>query len=695
MTREDSVAGERGPVRSPHTHITGIDGLRAIAVLSVLAYHIDENILPGGFVGVDLFFVISGFVVSMATSSIRASGFGTLLLAFYRRRIIRILPAALVFILATQLAGVLFQPITDLMTTPDLTAGAATAGMSNIILWLKAGDYFSPGIKLNLFTHTWSLAVEEQFYILFPFFATFTLLGNTMMRRRLGVLALLIASIGSLIIAAYTTPKSPSFAFYMLPARFWELSAGMLLFIAIGRSGGPDEASAPRATVIMILSLLGTGLLLGSLIFVRPDHFPFPNVIVPVLAGVILIYVVSLSSQSMLSRALSLSPLRYIGRISYSLYLWHWGVIVLMLWTVGLETPLQKIAAAVISFGLADLSYRFVERPVRGNAMVAKVRDWHIAIVGLCAIAAAATGVAALTIARPIISLSKTKDLNTWLGASQGEGGRCQVGESKQSFWGGRRYDFTLKDCKGTADSRHLYIVGDSHAWAYQRLSGNIGRTTAISSTIYFNTGCAVLPMFGGDASAGTCRNFVKNSLAAVATAAKSGDVVFLPGLRVQRYREYWDRDLAAPVPVLRYTPAMIAAATNPLSTMLDRGVRVIVEAPKPVYTTAALRCVDWFTADNPHCHRPSPTKAEEQARRAPALALIAAVRAYDPRIEVLEPFPILCPGIVCAPMLNGKPVAADGDHASGWTNDRMTPVLVDLLGPDPKRHQNATSSRE
>jgi peptidoglycan/LPS O-acetylase OafA/YrhL len=686
----DSTAGEQGRLAAGRTYIAGIDGLRAVAVLSVLLYHVDEHFLPGGFVGVDLFFVISGFVVSMATSNVRARGLGQLLLTFYRRRVVRILPAALIFLLLAQLAAVLFVPVKDRLTVPDMTASAATAGLSNIVLWLKAGDYFSPGAALNPFTHTWSLAVEEQFYILFPFFAFLIWVRRSNLEsRRWGTVGIAICSAISLIIAARLTQSDRSFAFYMLPTRFWELAAGMLLFIGIERNSRSSYEPRFSNGLVNFFSFLAVSTLFSTFMFVKSDNFPFPNALAPVLAATLLIFISSAAPGAHLSRVLSMPPLRYFGRISFSLYLWHWGVIVLMLWTVGLEALPQKVAAVLISIALADLSYRLIERPVRGSTWLAKRPDWQIVTAGVAGIVAASLLIGGLTALRPWLTRSVTGNLDVWLPSAPGSGGRCKAERAVDAFPGdGRRYVFEPRDCQGLTDSRHLYVVGDSHAWAYQRLIGNIVRNEGLAATIYMATGCTVVPADGSELTArkieqsasSQCATFVDQSFAAVANSAKPGDILFLPGLRMQRYREYWEPELRISKKPETYNDSMVATEARRLSFFINRGMRVILEAPKPVYKLAPMRCSDWFNKSNPHCRAMPTTASELQPQRNHVLDLFAKIRGREPRVEVWDPFPLLCPGETCPAVLDGKPIVSDGDHLSGYANDYLSPSLWDVL---------------
>ena len=162
-------------IQTPHGYIPGIDGLRAVAVLSVLLFHMRGSFLPGGFAGVDVFFVISGYVVSASLLHRHDNHIGRYLLAFYARRIVRIFPALLVCVLLTGVATTMLVPASWLSQTTAYTGLASIFGLSNFALVWFSDGYFSPRAEFNPFTHTWSLAVEEQFYLVFPvmFYAWF------------------------------------------------------------------------------------------------------------------------------------------------------------------------------------------------------------------------------------------------------------------------------------------------------------------------------------------------------------------------------------------------------------------------------------------------------------------------------------------------------------------------------------------
>ncbi len=210
------------------SHNAAIDGLRALAVLAVVVFHTNATWLPGGFTGVDLFFVVSGFVISQSLASRAQASLGAMLLDFYRRRVLRLLPALLVMLMATFVLSALFIPRAWRNEQFDQTGWAALVGFSNIVLAGQQDDYFSPGAELNPFLHTWTLGVEEQFYLVFPLLFFVWLRGR---ERWPGARWLLPAlTMLSLAWAGWQARSAPASAFYLLPARFWELAAGALLY---------------------------------------------------------------------------------------------------------------------------------------------------------------------------------------------------------------------------------------------------------------------------------------------------------------------------------------------------------------------------------------------------------------------------------------------------------------------------------
>ena len=206
-----------------------IDGLRALAVIAVIVYHFNESILPGGYLGVDVFFVISGFVITKSLSSRSYNSFIDLIFYFYTRRVKRILPALIACIAISSVLISFVNPTPN----PSLKTGLFSIfGVSNFFLLQLSADYFGINAKYNLFTHTWSLAVEEQFYLIFPFLFWFS---GFAVRKYKGAtiffyLCVTLSSL-SVLLFFYLNQNSPNAAFYLMPSRFWEIGIGCILFL--------------------------------------------------------------------------------------------------------------------------------------------------------------------------------------------------------------------------------------------------------------------------------------------------------------------------------------------------------------------------------------------------------------------------------------------------------------------------------
>jgi len=338
-----------------------IHGLRAVAVLSVLLFHANLG-CPGGFVGVDIFFVISGFLIfSLIRDELNSGTFS--LIVFWERRIRRILPALAAMVLAVYVAGwFLFLP-EDFAKLGKATMAQATLA-SNFFFyqqWLGGTGYFAPALDPKPLLHTWSLAVEEQFYLLFP---PIIMLAARWPRRPLAE-TLLIIAIGSFVLSIYGSFHYPAATFYLLPARAWELLLGALLVLMRG-SVNTHRWMAEAAGWLGFL-------LIGVSIFLYDSYTRFPGrAAMPPCLGTALIILSSETKLSRVGQILSWKPVVFIGLISYSLYLWHWPLLVFSKYpanTQNWEIRTLMLAASVV---LAALSWKFIELPFRKRRVFPK-----------------------------------------------------------------------------------------------------------------------------------------------------------------------------------------------------------------------------------------------------------------------------------------------------------------------------------
>ncbi|MNF24579.1 O-acetyltransferase OatA [compost metagenome] len=330
-----------------------IDGLRAVAVIVVLANHLSAGLLPGGFIGVDIFFVISGFLItSQVFSEIQRNTFS--LKNFYLRRINRIVPALVTVLLAVIIVGVFILSPADL-TRLNASALFSLLGTSNIYIWVKYGNYFAADASEAPLLHTWSLGIEEQFYLVWPLFIV--LLYRLAPRYTLPLLGLGVLVAAGL--SEYATGIFATASYYLLPMRFFELMLGGVLGIYLLQ---PRALSKPLAYACALFGYL----LIGLSLLMLNANAPFPgfNALIPCLGAALLILA---GSGPVRSRLLSSRPMVFIGLISYSLYLWHWPLIAYLNYLdVTIDLPVALLLVAV-SVGLAWLTWRYIEVPMRRN----------------------------------------------------------------------------------------------------------------------------------------------------------------------------------------------------------------------------------------------------------------------------------------------------------------------------------------
>ncbi len=492
-----------------------IDGLRTVAVLPVLIFHLGSPLLPGGYVGVDVFFVISGFLITgILLKDMEVGRYS--LLEFYKRRILRILPALAVVLLATFLgSGLIFFETERVETGKSIAAAAGF--ISNLYFWNDAG-YFTAPAETKPLLHTWSLAVEEQFYIVFP-----PLIFLTFKYARRNLLAIIAAlSVASLVgCIVITTIHQPS-AFYLLPFRAWELGVGAALAIVAARGPIVQEGAFRHLGPLGLVLTVAPMFLLTS-----ESAFPGWNAIAPVVGAMLLI---GWGSGGVVGKLLSSRPFVEVGKISYSLYLWHWPVIVFWKAYSGHDLSVgEMIAVFGVSCLLGAVSTHLIERPFRTPAARSLSAPRVAAAGGAVLVGFACTGIVAAytnigafrTFPDSVTQIAATVEYRSSDDyRAQFRKGTCFIGMDEGTF---EAYD-RGRCAAPSATKYNVLLIGDSHSAQYwgalQEAMPNANVMQANSS------GCRALLDAGGERRCTDMRNWIFDEF----LAANRVDMVILGG---------------------------------------------------------------------------------------------------------------------------------------------------------------------
>ena len=422
-----------------------IDGLRAFAVVAVIINHFNKDLLPSGYLGVDIFFVISGYVITSSLAGRESKNFQDFLSGFYERRIKRLVPAMVVFVLITSVLICLFNSAPE---TALKTGATSLFGLSNLYLLKQSTDYFAQSTELNPFTHTWSLGVEEQFYLLFPFLIWFTGFGQQTVKGARNLFfwvgALTIASLISFI---YLYQVNQPAAYFLMPPRFWEMAAGCLIFIGFQKRAKIEQALEQVPPLLVVAIMVGVMLL--------PVSAAVPATIgIVVLAAVL---IACLKKGTAAYTFFTFEKVVYVGLISYSLYLWHWSVLSISRWTIGIHwwsVPIQAGLMLLLALG----SYKWIKTPYRKKSWA---RNSSVTLAKGVATTATAFAFA--------FGLSSFNDPLLKAGDKILGGGRIEdTGILQTHIYCHlpKKSDSAISDCLGGAkrETPAIYIVGDSHA---------------------------------------------------------------------------------------------------------------------------------------------------------------------------------------------------------------------------------------
>jgi peptidoglycan/LPS O-acetylase OafA/YrhL len=663
-----------------------IDGLRAVAVLLVVLFHAEVPGFEGGFVGVDVFFVISGYLIaSLVRSDLDAGRFS--LAEFYERRIRRILPALLVVLAFASAAS--FTLLPGALKQYGQSVAAAAAMLSNVLFWHEAGYFADPSAAKPLL-HTWSLAVEEQFYLCFPL--AFALVYRRW--RALVVPLALLVSFASFGIAEWWLRSDPDAAFFLAPSRAWELLAGSLLAIT-SRVRAPT--SAPWSNGI---AALGLGMIAWSAAtMTESSSFPGSGALLPVIGTALIVVAGKESDRFGVVRLLGAKPLVAIGLISYSLYLWHFPLLVYARQLALRELTSVETALVIgVAFGLSTLSWRVVEQPFRGRRVLAG-RPLLFAASALALGSAAAFGFAAHLgggwpgrLDTSVVALAAGADDRTpdpW---------RCGY-RSAEDVREGRL-------CRiGAPDAEPSFLVwGDSHADALFETIEAVAAERGVAGLFATRPGCpALLDVVQARTGYRTpCRRFGEATLALIESRPDLERVLLIsrwaiyahgerygvePGELVrivdsQSRRPSKAENLAVFARGMRRTLGALAA--------LERRVAVLAQVPEVGWPVPiALARAEMFEQRL----EIEPTLDDYLARQAFFFALLDELAATL-SVHVLRPHEVLCEGGACRVRQGNRSLYYDSNHLSRFGSRQIAEVLGAALVADSRSRARVSPAR-
>ncbi|MDH5545026.1 MAG: acyltransferase [Gammaproteobacteria bacterium] len=490
-----------------------IDGLRSLAVIPVVLFHAGLDVFSGGFIGVDIFFVISGYLIAkIIISEIENSSFTYL--GFYERRIRRIFPALAVVTLVCLLATFSFGLPEHVIQTSN-SGLFALIGLSNFYFWSQSG-YFSPASEYQILLHTWSLGVEEQFYLLLP---PIIFLIYKFRLRLIPVIAVGLPIL--FLISLWLSQNKPSVAFYLLPARAWELSIGVALACGVIPKSGSTKFNE-------LIAITGLFMVISSVFLINKQmQFPGWVALLPCVGAAAIIY--ASNNTGLASSILSLPPLRFVGLISYSLYLWHWPVFVgLRMYTA--EPHLSPLIASIgitISFILAVLTWHYVEKPFRSISRM----SFRRVLVGTSSIGAVSILVAIIGISGSGLPSRLSENTQQFLSATQ------DIDPLREHCEG--IHPLSQHACQFGAPETPIdfVLLGDSHAGAIRSAIEKWAISSGRAGTLLWLRGC---PMLLGatkvpDFRSVECTEFKKAVYKAI-EATPSIKTVFIAGRWEQAY---------------------------------------------------------------------------------------------------------------------------------------------------------------
>lgn len=627
------------PERTDH-FIPGVEALRGIAVLAVILYHFDQKLLPSGYLGVDLFFVISGFVVTGSLYKMGSLKFWTYLSTFYIKRFRRLYPVLFVFVVVTFLCLMLI----DEYDKQTLRTGALSlVGLANLFLIHTGDDYFGLHPDLNLFTHTWSLGIEEQFYLVLPLFL-FAFSRSTKLRLCASLLVLFCS------FAFYLHQHDDAvFQYYSPFTRGWQLIFGSVMFQLLMMS----DYRVPN-----VVSLLLFFFVIG-IFMISPEHIVVTTPLITACAG-LLIYSLATNEHRWLSNRV----LVYIGTISYSLYLFHFPIIRLT------NFPgLWNTLAFAFLFVISALTYRFIERPFRYG----RSRSVPKAILLSSLLVLVFGGFTSL------IVFSFTGDFEKHRGPfsppDRGVLNQCTTQINQGCVFGSE------------TGRPSLFFVGDSHSLMLSPTMIELNKKDRFGIYSMGTEGLFTVSMITNRKAPFSEQKRNRMILEFIMSQGSEGDAVVVSNQLMNWFSETYNDDpgsfrLVFKEKIVDPEEAILIyfRELRKFSRMLNRKrMNLIIFAPFPDFRNPPQECYSPFSSVfqarlvNKHCRT---TRLEQDIRRQGIVNMLQNLANNFQNVKLIDPIEFVCDEKYCSPYIRSKPVYLDDDHI----NYNLTPTVYSAI---------------
>ncbi|MGA1836825.1 acyltransferase family protein [Herbiconiux sp. 11R-BC] len=690
-TRRQARQAAAGPAKPDH-FLPHIQGLRAIAVLLVVVYHFWPGRLSGGYIGVDVFFVISGFLITQQLTRQLERTDRIALPSFYAKRARRLLPAAIVVLVFASLATLFIMPLSSL-TENVREILASTFYVENWTLALNSVDYLAAANEPSLVQHYWSLSLEEQFYLFWPVL----LLGASVfavkvMKRRkwVGLIAVLaVVGVASFALSIFFTATDPASAYFVTYTRVWEFAVGGALALL-------PRLRPTRAWQSNILGYGGIAVVLAcGYFFTASTPFPGYMAAIPVLGTAAIIVSHHREKPWDAGRVLSIRPVSFIGDISYSLYLWHWPLIIIAPYVPGWGlSTLNRVALFLFCFVIAWLTKRFIEDPARRWRFFVgrRPRVTMIGVVAAMAVSSLFVGAAwavqqpkydaeasqlASTLANPPDCFGAASGPTNGLTAVPapcvnpaldgqiipspgfGNADRPEHPECLSTL-----NDATVRDCQfgsTAADAPQVALIGDSHAYALMDPFIAMAEKNGWHLTTYLKGGCpwTATPMTGSDAFSQSCDTW-RASLTEQLSAHTPFGAVFTAALV--------DRATAS---TSAEADTVAAGYTGAWQQVLGAGTPIVTIVDNPSWSDDPNKCLR--TSAESSCTEP---RSDALPAFDPLAIAASGAAAQGQPVTLLDFSSTYCSDTTCPAVIGGANVYRDPDHLTRTFAFTLEPFL-------------------